>query len=79
MNNREVMERFGFRICSECNADMPADGFVGDLCRYCSAEQRAARFTWSEGDIVVTPESSYDRVRRGIEEHDAWKRERNQP
>ena len=55
MNNREVMERFGYRICASCNADMPADKFVGDRCEHCK-------------------ESAYDRIRRGIDEHDTWKK-----
>jgi len=67
MDNQEVMERFGFRICSRCNADMPADGFVEGRCRYCA-----------EDVICVYPaeKSEYDRIRRGIDEHDAWKRSR---
>lgn len=36
MDNDSVMERFGYRICSSCNAEHIADRFVGSLCEYCA-------------------------------------------
>jgi hypothetical protein len=34
-SNDEVMERFGYRICPQCNGDQVADRFVGPFCEYC--------------------------------------------
>jgi hypothetical protein len=73
VNNREVMERFGYRICAECNSDMPAVKFVGDRCQYCKDDEPTPSFIVTRAE----KESSYDRIRRGIDEHDAWKKERN--
>ena len=42
MNNAEVMNRYGFRICESCNADMPADDFVGGRCKYCQEDEDVA-------------------------------------
>lgn len=37
MNNREVMEAFGYYICANCHCDMPVEDFRDgdDTCRWC--------------------------------------------
>lgn len=94
-SNSELMDRYGFKICARCNADMPAKDFKGPLCKYCGADfecilpEEPAEINLGTvirpdgstenldtGETTPPVESSYDRIKRGIEEHNDWKAER---
>lgn len=43
LTNDAVMERYGYRLCSNCNSDMPVDGFVAGWCKGCVDSEQEAK------------------------------------